>query len=126
VWAGSGCGPRLKKRKEGEDRWAGGGIGLMFFFFFFKSFSNLFKPFFYIFSNQILTQISPTTLKAFDEPFLITFQTFFVKSKPSIFFNSNFYTNFHNLFHNYFKDFSQNFFLRLLESHHKQNSCIST
>jgi hypothetical protein len=43
VWAGSGAGPRLGKRKE-EVRWADGGIGLMFFSF---SFSNPFQ----IFSN---------------------------------------------------------------------------
>jgi hypothetical protein len=48
------------ERKKGEVRWAAGWAGLFCFFsflFFFKSFSNLFKPFFYIFSNQILTQI---------------------------------------------------------------------
>jgi hypothetical protein len=47
------------ERKKGEVRGAAGWAGLFCFFsfLFFKSFSNLFKPFFYIFLNQILTQI---------------------------------------------------------------------
>jgi hypothetical protein len=41
VWAGSGAGPRLGKRKEGEVRRAGGGIGFVVFFQIpFKSFQT--------------------------------------------------------------------------------------
>jgi hypothetical protein len=59
------------------------GIGLGFVLsFFFKTISNLFEfKSFTCFQIQILTQISPTILKAFHKPFLTTFQTYF-KFKP--------------------------------------------
>jgi hypothetical protein len=69
-------------------KWSGPAIGLGFalsFFFFqihFKPISNPFKfKSFTCFQIQILTQISPTILKAFHKPFLTTFQTYF-KFKP--------------------------------------------
>jgi hypothetical protein len=82
-------------RKEGEVRWAAGGLGcfvfFLFFLSFFKSISNqFFKPFFlnqifYIFSNSNFNANSPTILKAFLKLFLTTFQTCF-KFKLSSFF----------------------------------------
>jgi hypothetical protein len=63
--------------------WVGPQVGLVRFFPFFlksifKPISNLFKfKSFTCFQIQILTQTSPTILKAFHKLFLITFQTFF-------------------------------------------------
>jgi hypothetical protein len=65
--------------------WAGG-LGLFFFFFFFffffksisNQFQNLFKfKSFTCFQIKILTQISPTILKAFHKLFLTTFSNIF-------------------------------------------------
>jgi hypothetical protein len=106
-------GPRVGRRWSGP---AGLGWGLLFFFqIHFNPISNLFRfKSFTSFQIPILTQISPTILKAFHKPFLTTFRHIL---------NSNLYTNFHKLFHNFFKDFFTNI-LRLLKSHHNQNSCI--
>jgi hypothetical protein len=73
-------GPRGRKRaglRKGLDRF----VFFFFFLFFFKPIfkpiSNLFKfKSFTSFQIQILTQISPTILKAFHKPFLTTFQTY--------------------------------------------------
>jgi hypothetical protein len=84
-WAGGLDGPEAKagpwgKERE-ERRWAAGDwVGVCFFSFFFKSISNPFEfKSFTSFQIQILTQISPTVLKAFHKPFLTTFQTFEIK-----------------------------------------------
>jgi hypothetical protein len=73
AWAGRICGPRV-------------GLGcfvfffLLFFFlfFFFKSISNLFKPFFYIFSNLNFNTNFSKYFKGFSQTiyFFTTFQTF--------------------------------------------------
>jgi hypothetical protein len=81
-WAVGGEKKEKGKRKRG--RWAGPRVErwVGFFFFFFKSISNPFEfKSFTCFQIQILTQISPTILKAFHKPFLTTFQTYF-KFKP--------------------------------------------
>jgi hypothetical protein len=86
------------EKERGERWWAGernwaargpeveraGGIGLGFFsfsFFFqihFKPISNPFKiKSFTCFQIQILTQISPTILKAFHKPFFNNFSNIF-------------------------------------------------
>jgi hypothetical protein len=75
-----------------KEGWAGprvemvGWVSCFFSSFFskpiFKPNSNLFKfKSFTCFQIQILTQISPTILKAFHKLFLTTFQTYF-KFKP--------------------------------------------
>jgi hypothetical protein len=97
-------GEREERRRALVGRWAGSGeaggvwMGRRFVFVFFqihfKPISNPFKfKSFTSFQIQILTQISPTILKAFHKLFLTTFQTYF---------KFNLYTNFHKLFHNYF------------------------
>jgi hypothetical protein len=94
--------------------WVGPQVGLvcffLFFLFFFKSIfkpiSNLFKfKSFTSFQIQILTQISPTILKAFHKLFLTTFQTYF-KFKLSLFLIQTFTP----IFPIIFKDFFTNFF----------------
>jgi hypothetical protein len=99
-WAGVG---RKQGRAAGD--WVGFAVFFLFFLFFFKSIfkpiSNLFKfKSFTCFQIQILTQISPTILKAFHKPSLTTFQTYF-KFKPL--------HKFPHFFTIIFKDFSQIF-----------------
>jgi hypothetical protein len=81
-------------------------FSFLFFQILFKSFSNLFKfKSFTCFQIQILTQISPTILKAFHKLFLTTFQTCF-KFKLSFLIQT-----FTTIFTIIFKDFfTKNFF----------------
>jgi hypothetical protein len=92
-----------------KDLWAAGWVGLFRFFpfLFFKSISNpfKFKPF-TSFQIQILTQISPTILRLF-ENLLNNFSTYF-KFKLSFFFFL--IQTFTPIFTIIFKDFSQKFF----------------
>jgi hypothetical protein len=96
-WAGSG---------EAGGVWMGRRFGFVFFLFFqihFKPISNPFKfKSFTSFQIQILTQISPTILKAFHKPFLTTFQTYF-KFEPlhkfsQLFFSQLFLRTFSQIF----------------------------
>jgi hypothetical protein len=94
------------------SRWAGGGLGRLDRFCFFSFSKPIFKPIsnllkfksFTCFQIQILTQISPTILKAFHKPFLTTFQTYF-KFKPLHKFSQFFFTIIFKNFHKYFKTF---------------------
>jgi hypothetical protein len=112
---------RAEKRRKGGparlERGRGERVGRFCFFFkpIFKPISNLYKfKSFTSFQIQILTQISPTILKAFHKPFLTTFHTYF-KFKP---------------LHKFSQTISQlclrifTSILRLLKPHHSQNSCI--
>jgi hypothetical protein len=116
TWAGSELG---RDEKKGGS-WAAAGLGwvVLFFFFFFKSF---FKPIFSTLLNSNLLhdflQFSPNYFKDFSKTFLNNFSNIF---------KFKLLHKFSQSFHNYFKDFSQIYFLRLLKSHHNQNSCIST
>jgi hypothetical protein len=136
---------RERRREEGNGRWwagvgrkqgwaAGIGLGLLFFFFFFlfffksifKPISNLFKfKSFTCFQIQILTQISPTILKAFHKPFLTTFQTYF-KFKPLHKFSHFFHNYFKGPFHKYFKTFKTIPQPKLMHSNHDAQALISS
>jgi hypothetical protein len=101
--AGGPAGLNGRVKFGGPQAGRDSGLGLLFFsfLFFFKSISNLFKPFFYIFSNLNFNTNFSKYFKGFSQTiFLQLFKHF--KFKLSFFFNSNFYTNFHKLFHNYF------------------------
>jgi hypothetical protein len=77
-----GRGEKKERRGDGPRGIGLGFVFFLFFLFFFKSTSNPFEfTSFTCFQIQILTQISPTILKAFHNPFLTTFQTYF-KFKP--------------------------------------------
>jgi hypothetical protein len=81
-------GALVGRRAKLGRAWAGGGagrrdwVGVFFLFFFFqihfKPISNPFKiKSFTCFQIQILTQISPTILKAFHKPFFNNFSNIF-------------------------------------------------
>jgi hypothetical protein len=120
-WAGSG---------EADGVWMGWRFRFVFFLFIFqihfKLISNPFKfKSFTCFQIQILTQISPTILKAFHKPFLTTFQTYF---------KFNLYTNFYKLFHNYFQGLFHKYFKtfkttpqpKLMHSNHDAQALIAS
>jgi hypothetical protein len=109
----AGAGPRMEK-KGGVEVARGVGLVCLFFSFFsfsfffksiFKPISNLFKfKSFTCFQIKILTQISPTILKAFHKLFLTTFQTYF-KFKLSFFLIQTFTPIFTIIFKDFFTKF---------------------
>jgi hypothetical protein len=109
------------EKKERRKKNVGRGLGWVCFFFFFSFFKPISNPFkfktFTCFQIQILTQISPTILKAFHKLFFYNFSNIFLIQ------------TFTQIFTNFFTIILRIFFtniLRLLKPHHNQNSCIST
>jgi hypothetical protein len=104
----------------------------VFFSFFFKTFLNLFQTLFKFksftcFQIQILTQISPTILKAFHKPFLTTFQTYFKFKLLHKFSQTLFFTIiFKDFFTNILRLFKTTPQPKLMHSNHDAQALISS